>query len=410
MKKNLFKLNIQNFAEDPITSLDILNEIRSVAGDDYASRIPEATRQNIEEVGNTILAYAPTTNAFFTQLLNRIAKVVVEKMESMEDIYSVFGDEKLPFGDAIQKIFVDIPKAKPFDGTATTSMLAQEKPVIHVEYTKVDRKIFYKQTISVAQIKEAFLTVAKLDEFIRAITESMATALSYDKYVMMTENLAEHCNYVVDTGAVANTEVGQTNKSFRVLLVPSTVAQYNATTKKIEWTVTGAKEALKMIRIASRGLKFPHPLSYGDINSAGTALEHEGTISVVRTPISKQVLALEVSSMAEIDVDALAVLFHLDKAEVETRLLELEDGALGDHLDSNEDVDYHLAGFICDKESVERGTSFEDTDSFKNPEGQYVNMWNHYWGYMAVSKFKDFVPILVPVKVESNAESEEEGE
>ena len=409
MKKfnSLFKLDLQTFAEgESATSLNILNEIRSVAGDDYASRIPEATRENIASVGNTILAYAPSTNTFFTQLLNRIAKVVVEKMDKMEDIYAIFEDAQLPFGDAIQKIFVDIPKAKPFDGTATTSMLNQEKPVIHVEYTKVDRKIFYKQTISVAQIKEAFLTVAKLDEFIRAITESMAVALGYDKYIMLTETLAEHCKYVVDTKAVADAEVGQTNKSFKALVVDSSIAEYNSTTKKIEWAVTGAKAFLKAVRIMSRGLKFPHPLSYGDINGAGTALEHEGTISVVRTPISKQVLALEVSSMAEIDVDALAVLFHLDKAEVETRLLELEDNALGDHLDGDSEVDYHLAGFICDKDAVERGTSFEDTDSFKNPEGQYVNMWNHYWGYMAVSKFKDFVPILVPVKAESDSEGE----
>ena len=388
-------------------SLEILNAIRSVAGDDYQNRIPEATRENIATVGNTILAYKGYTNTFFTELLNRIAKVVVEKMDSMEDIYAVFGDEKLPFGEAIQKIFVDIPKAKPFDGTATTEMLEQEKPVIHVEYTRVDRKIFYKQTISVAQIKEAFLTPAKLDEFIRAITEAMATALGYDKYIMMTENLAEHCNYVLDTKTVAEAEVGQTNKAFKVLAIPSTIAEYDATNKVIEWKTTGAKAFLKLVRIMSRGLKFPHPLSYGNVNQAGTALENEGTISVVRTPISKQVLALEVSSMAEIDVDALAVLFHLDKAEIETRLLELEDGALGDHVDGNEDVDYHLAGFICDKEAVERGTSFEDTDSFKNPEGQYVNMWNHYWGYMAVSKFKDFVPILVPVKASAQAENNE---
>ena len=172
------------------------------------------------------------------------------------------------------------------------------------------------------------------------------------------------------------------------------MAEYDATNKVIEWKTTGAKEFLKVIRIASRALKFPHQLSYGDINQAGTALEHEGTISAVRTPISKQVCALEVSSMANIDVDALAVLFHMDKAEVETRMLELEDNALGDI------EGYHLGGFICDKDAVERGTSFEDTDSFKNPEGQYVNMWNHYWGYMALSKFKDFLPILFANKSE----------
>ena len=269
-----------------------------------------------------------------------------------------------------------------------------------VEYTKVDRKIFYKQTISVAQLKESFLTVAKLDEFIRAVTESMATALGYDKYIMMTQNLAEHCKYIVDTKAVADKESGQTNKSFKVLVVPSTVAEYDATNKVIEFKTTGAKDLLKLIRIASRGLKFPHTLSYGNVNSQGNALENEGTISAVRTPISKQVCALEVTTMANIDVDALAVLFQMDKAEPQTRMLELEDGALGDHVGSGSKVDYHLAGFICNKDAVERGTSYEDTDSFKNPEGQYVNLWNHYWGYMAVSKFKDFMPILVPVKSE----------
>lgn len=383
------------------TALELLNSIRSVAGDEYAARIPQATRENIASVGNTILAYQPTTNAFLTALLNRIAKVVVDKMESMEDIYGVFKDESLPFGDAIQKIYVDLPTAQAFDGTATTSMLNQSKPVIYVEYTKVDRKIFYKQTISVAQLKEAFLTVAKLDEFVRAVTESMATALGYDKYIMLTQTLAEHCKYVIDTKAVADTEVGQTNKSFKVLVVPSTIAEYDATNKEIIWKTTGAKDFLKVIRIVSRGLKFPHKLSYGDINAGGTALENENTISAVRTPINKQVCALEVSSMANIDVDALAVLFNMDKAEMQTRMLELEDGALGDHLTNNE-VDYHLGGFICNREAVERGTSFEETDSFKNPEGLYVNMWNHYWGYMAVSKFKDFVPILFAVQSEGD--------
>ena len=382
-------------------SLELLNAIRSVAGDDYASRIPQATRDNIALVGNTILAYAPTTNTFFTQLLNRIAKVVVERMEGVEDIYDVFENGQLPFGDAVQKIFVDIPKAKAFDGTATTAMLNQEKPVIHVEYTKVDRKIFYKQTISVAQIKEAFLTVAKLDEFIRAIIESMSTALSYDKYIMMTENLAEHCKYVVNAEACALAD-SDDNKNFKKLVLPADVAVWNNTSKEIEWSVTGAKVFLKLLRVASRGLKFPHALSYGNPDLTGEELDNAGTISVVRTPVSKQVCALEISTMATIDVDALAVLFNIDKAEPKTRMIELEDGALGemthDGTASQLDYQYHIAGFICDRDAVERATSFEETDSFKNPEALYVNMWNHYWGYMAVSKFKDFVPILVTYK------------
>ena len=378
-------------------SLEILNAIRDVAGSEYQERIPSATRSNIASVGNTILSYAPSANAFFTQLLNRIGKVVIERMDGVEDIYDVFENGKLEFGDTIQKIFVDIPKASAFDGTATTSMLSQSKGAIHVEYTKVDRKIFYKTTISVAQIKEAFTSVAKLDEFIRALIESMSTALSYDKYVMLTNTLATHVAYVMNSLQSATAE-SDDNNHFRALSLPSSVAKWNNTSKEIEWDTVGAKTFLKLLRVASRGLKFPHPLSYGTEFDDSDPDYDANTIEVVRTPVNRQVCALEVSTMATIDVDALAVLFNIDKAEPKTRMIELEDGALGDWTDSSSNK-YHIAGFVCDKEAVERGTSFEERDSFKNPEALYVNMWNHYWGYMAVSKFKDFVPILVPYKV-----------
>lgn len=382
-------------------SLQILNAIRDVAGAEYQARIPQATRTNIANVGNTILSYSPSANAFFTGLLNRIGKVVIERMDGMEDIYDVFENGKLEFGDTIQKIFVDIPSANAFDGTATTAMLNQSKGTIHVEYTKVDRKLFYKTTISVAQIKEAFTTVAKLDEFVRALIEAMSTALGYDKYVMLTNTLATHCEYVVNAEACALAD-SDDNKYLRKVVVPASVAVYNSTSKEIEWEATGAKVFLKILRVASRSLKFPHPLSYGDPDLTGEELDNGGTITVVRTPVKDQVCALEVSTMATIDVDALAVLFNIDKAEPKTRMIELEDGALGDITHngtaSQLKYSYHLAGFICDKNAVERGTSFEDKDSFKNPEAEYVNMWNHYWGYMAVSKFKDFVPILVGYK------------
>ena len=103
-------------------SLQILNAIRDVAGAEYQARIPQATRTNIANVGNTILSYSPSANAFFTGLLNRIGKVVIDRMDGMEDIYDVFENGKLEFGDTIQKIFVDIPSANAFDGTAVNKI------------------------------------------------------------------------------------------------------------------------------------------------------------------------------------------------------------------------------------------------------------------------------------------------
>ena len=82
------------------------------------------------------------------------------------------------------------------------------------------------------------------------------------------------------------------------------------------------------------------------------------------------------------------------------RNIEIEDNALGTYKSTTgtDKTEYHILGFICDKGAVKRGKSFERKDSFFNPEGLYLNMWNHYWGYQAVSKMRDFVPILLTTK------------
>lgn len=386
-----FKLtNLQMFAEGG-DSVDIVNAIRSVASSEYQERIPEATRDNIASVGNTILSYAPHTNLFVSELMNRIGRVVIKKLDTMDDIYSLFGEERLEFGDTIQKIFADIPSAHAFEGTATTnpaSMLAIEKGTIHVEYTSVDRRLYYKTTISVAELKEAFLSVQALDSLVMALIEGMARALAVDKYVMDTNTLGTHCKYiksVKDQEATANV---------KVIEVPSTVAKYNKTTGQIEWDSVGAKAFLKILRKATGGLQFYHKLDYApyDVEDEEADVSKIKTISAMRTPKNKQVLALEVDTLAEIDVDALAVLFNLEKANLQTQVLEIENGAFG--LAGTSTAERYIGGFICSKDAVERGTSFEDSDSFKNPEHEYVNFWNHYWGYRAVSKFADFVPIV----------------
>lgn len=398
-----FKLDLQMFSGGD--AVEVLNAIRSVASTDYQARIPEATRTNIATVGNTILAYEPHTNLFFTELLNRIGRVVIKKLETMPDHYGVFGEERLDFGDTIQKIFVDIPSAHAFEGTATanpTSMLSIEKGKIYVEYTSVDRRLYYKTTISIPELKEAFVSVSALDSLIMGLIEGMARAFDVDKYVMDTQVLGEQCKYVKSLkDQVASANV-------KVIEIPSTVAKYNKTSGQIEWDTVGAKAFLKQLRKETAMLTFYHKLDYCPFDMANEVAVVEDashvsqvkTISAMRTPRKKQILGLEVSALAEIDVDALAVLFNLEKAELQTQVIELEDEAFGSYGSST--AERHIVGFLCNKDAVERGVSFEDSDSFKNPEHQYVNFWNHYWGYRAVSKFADFCPIVVTCYTPSN--------
>lgn len=393
-------------------SVVLLNAIRDSIGGDYAVRIPQATRTNITTVGNTILSYTPHLNAMFTQLMNRISETVVKKMDSVEDIYAIFKNKDINFGDTIQKIYVDVLEAHAFEGTATqnpASMLAIEKGTIHVEYTSVDRRIFYKTTISIPELKEAFVSPSAFENLVRALVDGMVRSYALDRYIMLSNTFRKHASYVLQ-GYFGNDGATPTAGQIPVnaLVVPSSVAQYNLTTGEVEFSVTGAKTFLKLLRKVSRGLKFAHKLGYydlksGDEDEAPASGENHvdkdslKVIKAVRTPLKSQVVALETSVMAEIDVDALAVLFHMDKAEIEQRQIELEDEVLSYPMSedqSEQNTALHIMGFIADVDAVERGKSFEANESFKNPEHQYINYWSHYWGYMAVSKFADFVPIV----------------
>lgn len=397
----------------------LLNAIRGALGGDYQSRIPEATRENIITVGNAILSYEPHTNAFFTALLNRISKSVIKHVDELEDIYAVFKSEELPFGDTLQEIFIDIVEASDFEGINASnpaSFITPKKGGIHVEYMSVDRKLYYKVTISVAELKEAFLTADKLDEFTRQLVASMTRSYAVDRYIMTSWLLKKQGSYVMK--GYWNTKDASNNPlvpNVNALVVPETVAVYNATTKEIEFATTGAKEFLKLLRKKSRALKFYHKLDYYEAvdetdapaDNVNYQVKNVKTIKAVKTPITKQVVALEVATMADIDVDALAVLFHMDKAEVESRMIELEDNVLGGLISEDETAEtagYHLGGFICDRDAVIRCSSYEDSESFKNPEHLYINYWQHKWGFMACSKFADFVPILFKNKTESEGD------
>ena len=406
-------------------SIKLLNAIRDSIGGEYAERIPEAVRENIETIGNTILQpkYAPHLNAMFSELMNRISETVVKHVKDIDDTYGIFKSRDVSFGDTIQKIFVDVLEAHAFEGTQTqnpASMLQIEKGTIHVEYTSVDRRMFYKTTLSIAELKEAFINVSALDRLVEALVSGMVRSFALDRYIMMSNTLRKHASYVLqgywgeyapDPSTPLVTEAVPVN----ALVLGTDICKFNKTTGEVEFTVTGAKTFLKKLRNLSRSLKFYHKLGYYNIDDetdapvpATTNVEDVKVIKAVKTPVSDQVVMLETQVMSEIDVDALAVLFHMDKAEIEARMIELENEVLSYPVSedqSAENTDYHIIGAILDKDAVERGKSFEANESFKNPEHQYINYWFHFWGYMAVSKFADFVPIVCEAYTPS-AESE----
>ena len=60
-------------------SVDILNNIRLNASEDYQNRIPVATRTNLAEIGQAFETYDVLFNEFHAALINKIGKTTLSK-------------------------------------------------------------------------------------------------------------------------------------------------------------------------------------------------------------------------------------------------------------------------------------------------------------------------------------------
>ena len=84
-----------------VTAVDVLNSIRATASAEYQNRIPEATRENIADVGNAMMNYQPAQNEFLNALVNRIGLVVIQN-KLWANPLAPFKRGMLDFGDSIE--------------------------------------------------------------------------------------------------------------------------------------------------------------------------------------------------------------------------------------------------------------------------------------------------------------------
>ena len=90
------------------SAIDVLNAIRANASVSYQERIPEATKDNIKEIGNAMLSYQPTQNEFLSALVNRIARVIITS-KSYTNPLKMFKKGTLEYGETVEEVFVQIP-------------------------------------------------------------------------------------------------------------------------------------------------------------------------------------------------------------------------------------------------------------------------------------------------------------
>lgn len=345
----------------------VLNAVRAAvgAGDEYTKRIPEATRENITEIGNAILSYEPLANKFVSTLVNKIGLTLIESM-TFEDPFRILNRGRLPFGDTIEDIFVKTPKAENFltagdlqDGQSIDPYKIS-RPDANVGYHKVDRGEQFTRTISRIDLEKAFMNQNRFDEFMRKIVDSMYTGLEWDKYIMTREMFGSDKIYP-KTGSNVNT----------VNVWKGTGA---GATAQIDYEKT-AKELMNKLANYISAAKYPNAA----YNIAG----------VENTVPKKELILLVTEEMANsINFDYLAGVYNLEKVDLDARIIRIDNFG-GQTLGQN------MVAALIDRRAVKiYDTISANTTSIPNPKGYYWNYFLTYQGLISFSFWGMAVPFV----------------
>lgn len=315
--------------------INILNAIRNSASDTYRNRIPVATQDNIREIGNAMMTYQATQNEFLNALVNRIARVIITS-KSYENPLRVFKKGMMEYGETIEEIFVNIAKAHPFDPiVAEKTVFKREIPDVAAVFHKMNYQNFYKATISNDQLRQAFLSTEGITDLIARIVDSMYTGSEFDEFLCM--------KHLIEDDA--------TKGRMYPVVIP-------------EPTAANAKAIVTTIKGISNKLEF--------LSSAYNAM---GVMNFTKK--ENQILIIDATFDAVIDVEVLASAFNMSKAEFMGQRVLIDNFGT-------------LTGCVAALVDREWFMVFDNLMSFTenyNGEGLYWNYFYHVWKTFSTSPF-----------------------
>lgn len=328
----------------------VFNVIRENASEVYMNTVPSATEDNIQVISNILFndAYQPMLNEFVTNLINRIALTIVRN-KSYDNPLSIFKKGSIPLGTDIQDIFTNPAVAEQYEysNTAMAKLLTITDPDTHVAYYRRNRQDLYTKTISREGLQGAFVSWEKFEEFISSITTSLYSGNYIDEF--------KYTKSLVD-GAYDNDKV----------IVETVVNPTDEIT---------AKAFLKKCRALYNKISFPST----EYNAYSKFSGAKGTITTW-TDKNRIVLIIRADAMAEVDVEALASAFNIDKADFMGRVIQV------DKFENDE-----IIGVICDEAWLQIYDNIFRFDEFYNARVMAWNEYLHAWGTYAICPFANAV-------------------
>ena len=391
------------------SNAEILNTIRANASSEYQERVPEALGVG-GNVSNVFNQYPTMKNEFLTALTNKIARTLFYS-KVFDNPLKALHKGMLPYGYSLEQIFVNMAESKGFwehwdvSGDEVKDLIGKKKPDIKLLYIERNFAYKYKTTISDQQLRTAFHDQNGLSRLVEQVVSSVYSKAYFDEFndmkrVLTAHAQAKYLGYDSTTGKISEKALTNTvlpNGKNASIMVLGEYATYEAKGKAIS----------KAIRTMAGKMAFPTD----KFNSAGVKQWSERNQLIYITTPEEQ---------AELDVEVLANAFHMDKADVNVRVIvvdELPSVFSIETAKATKQADYGTVlscalssardnrtckcrGILMDSDFIQAYDTLIESRTFDNGEGLYTNYFFHKQGIMSTCYFGQIVYLVdsVPAK------------
>ena len=347
--------------------IELLNTIRDNASQAYQDRVPEATRNNIEEVGEAItdMNNAVTYNEFVNTLINMVfAPEMISK--KWENPLGKFKRGKKTFGDTVEEIYNNFIKAQTFDQTGS-GLLTRNLPDTKVVFHRMNRQDTYKLTDSPEALAKAFKSYEGVAEYLNNLYTTINNSAELDEYILMRQLLAQ----------------AYENNAMVVIPVADPLA-----------SKANADEFIKTIKTVSGLMKYPS----SDYNAYLTAQSTDNKPIITFSKLDEQILIIDEATDKSIAVDCLAYAFNksvLDFNETTKQLIDVfpVEG---------------MVGALVDKNFFQVYDDLFTFREFENGLGLYRNHMLHVWQTLGYSILCNAVCFVVASDQNSDSDIADE--
>lgn len=331
----------------------VFNVIRANASEVFVNTVPSATKDNIQTIKNILFndAYTPMLNEFVNGLINRIGLTIIRN-KSFNNPLAIFKKGSVPLGTDIQDIYENPAVAEQYEysNTAMAKLLTITDPDTHVAYYRRNRQDLYTKTIAREGLQGAFTSWEEFENYVAGITNSLYSGNYIDEF--------KYTKQLVD-GAYDNNKVIQ-----KVVTNPT--------------DETTSKAFLKQVRALYDMMTFPST----EYNAYSKFSGSRGTITTW-TDSDRICLIVRADVMANVDVDALASAFNIEKADFIGRVIKV------DRFENEE-----ILGVVCDESWLQIYDNIFRFDEFYNARTMSWNEYLHAWGTYAICPFANAVMLV----------------